>query len=349
MRANRNLTPVWIVYSDERRLDVGHEGALRSITVDDCLNGIATFTLIFDTAEVKVRDAGLISHGSKLSIHLGYKDDVQEVFCGEVMFFRGRFSENGVEQVEVRGSNLLYMLHNASRFRSFEGKSPSDVIRGILQAYSLKAEVEDFGVAREFQVEENTSDYEYLMKQSRTYGKQVYADGATVYVKNEVSVRTDEVIYEWGKTLVSFDVTENTSGLITGVDYTGWDKHNEEFFTGKAELSDLPVKIGGLKYWNETAKGGADDFVDSRVNLGGKDIEEAKQLALGMLQNNSYRFMRARGEGEGNYKLRPGVRVTVKMVGETYEGEYMAETVSHRFDYRSGYRVEFNLKRNMHS
>jgi phage protein D len=83
------------------------------------------------------------------------------------------------------------------------------------------------------------------------------------------------------------------------------------------------------------------------VSLNSEDSDEAKQLALGMLQSNSYKFMRADGAGEGNYKLRPGARVTIKMVGEPYEGEYMAETVTHHFDHQSGYTAEFTLKRNL--
>jgi len=53
------------------------------------------------------------------------------------------------------------------------------------------------------------------------------------------------------------------------------------------------------------------------------------------------------GKSEGNYKLRPGMRVTIKMVGEDIEGEYMSDVVVHTFDKQNGYITEFNLKRNM--
>jgi len=347
MRANKNLTPVCIIYSDGKRLDVEHEGALRSITITDCLNNISTFSVIFDTAEVKIKEKGLISSGSKLSIHLGYKDDVEEVFSGEVLSFRGMLTETGAEQLEVGGCNVLYRLNHATRFRSFEGKAPSEVLNKLIGTYSLKADVDSFGSAKPFRSEENMTDYEYLMKQAKAYGKQVYASGSTIHVKNEISVRTDEVIYEWGKSLMSFEAAEDVSGLVTGVDYAGWDYQNENFFVGSAGLGGMPVRVGGSKFWNEVNSGSGGNLVDSRVNLNSKDSGESGQLALGMLQNNSYNFMTAHGKGEGNYKLRPGMRVTVKMVGDSYEGEYIAEVVIHRFDYHTGYIAEFDLKRNM--
>jgi hypothetical protein len=347
MQANRNLTPVWIIYSDGRRLDVEHEGALQSIRVDDSLNGIGTFSLVFNMAENKIKEAGFIGGGSRLSIYLGYKDDVEEVFSGEVREFYGFYPEMGGEYVEVIGNNVLYKLHHSSHFRSFEGKAPSEVIRGVIDAYSLKAEVEDFGTPKLFQPEEEMTDYEYLMGQARAYGKQVYANDTTIHVKNEISIRSDEVIYEWGKSLVSLKAKQTGDGLLSSVDYIGREHLANKSFVDKATLNDIPVKIGGLKSCTEASTGGRGSRAAIEVDLSSEDSEEAKQLAIGMLQCNSYGLGYAYGVGEGNYKLRPGMRVTLKMVSETYEGEHMAEKVVHRFDRRNGYTVEFDLKRNM--
>jgi phage protein D len=41
------------------------------------------------------------------------------------------------------------------------------------------------------------------------------------------------------------------------------------------------------------------------------------------------------------------MRVTVKAAGEAFEGEYVAEAVTHRFSLGGGYTTEFLLKRNM--
>ena len=48
---NKTLTPVWIVYVDGKRLDTKHEGALKKIVVNDRLNGVGTFSLLFDVSE----------------------------------------------------------------------------------------------------------------------------------------------------------------------------------------------------------------------------------------------------------------------------------------------------------
>jgi len=345
MSENKHLTPVFIVYADGKRLDIEHEGALKSITVTDCLNGIGRFSLLFDNAGVKVWEKGDLTLESEVSVHLGYKDDVEEVFSGEVTGVRGIFHESGGEQVEVNGSSVLQRLNHATHCRSYENKKQSEIIKGILDGYSLEGEIEDFGASHEFQSEENITDYDYLMAAAKAYGKQVYASGSTVYVKSEITVRNDEIIYELGKSLIKLEAVQDVSKVVSSVDYVGWDNLKNESFIGKAVLNDLTVKVGGSKDWTKVSNGGK--YEANWADMALKDGEDAKQMALGQLQSNSFLFGYARGKGEGNYKLRPGMRVTLKMTGEAFEGEYIAEEVIHRFDRERGYSTEFKLKRNM--
>lgn len=347
MSENKHLTPVWIVYVDGKRLDVDHEGALKKIVINDRLNGVSTFSLLFDTTAVKIRDSGAISLESKVSIHLGYKDDVDEVFDGEVLAFRAILPEYGVEQLEVSGCNALHRLAHGLHYRSFEKKAPSAILKELIDGYSLKAKLDEFGAEAPFSSEQGQSDYEYLMSVAGTYGKDVYAYGDTVYIADEISVHTDEIIYEWGKSLVSFEGEQDIRPLLSECAYIGWDGLKNESFTGKAAVADLPVKVGGSKDWTKVSKGGGGKWAGTVIDNSLVDADDATKRATGMLQTNSFFFSRAKGSGEGNYKLLPGMRVTIKMAGESFSGEYIADTVTHRFDYRSGYMTDFTLKRNM--
>jgi phage protein D len=347
MADNKHLTPVQIIYADGARLDVEHEGALREIVVKDVLNGISSFSILYDTSEVKIADKDLISLEGELAIHLGYKDDVEEVFVGEVLEMKAFCSEYGTEKLEVSGCNALHKLAHGEHSASFEKKKPSAVIKETIEAYSLTAEVDDFGVETEFSTQDGYSDYKYLMNMAHLYGKDVFADKDKIYVAEEISVRTDEVILEWGKSLISFEAGLNLKPLLSGYDYVGWDPLKGESFTGGATLSDLTLKVGGSNDWTKSSKGGSGKFTGYVSDLRLYDTDDAKNRAIGLLQKNSFQFGYARGKCEGNYKIRPGMRVTLKMVGEKFEGEYVAEEVLHRFSYTDGYTTSVVLKRNM--
>ncbi|MBR0098243.1 MAG: hypothetical protein IJP90_00815, partial [Treponema sp.] len=94
-REEKHLTPVWIVYVDGKRLDTEHEGALQKIHMDDVLDGVGACTLEFDTSAVRIAESGTFSFESVVSVHLGYKDDCEEVFAGEVTDFETRYNEYG--------------------------------------------------------------------------------------------------------------------------------------------------------------------------------------------------------------------------------------------------------------
>lgn len=343
---NKHLTPVWIVYVEGKRLDTDHEGALKRITVKDCLNGIGRCTLLFDSSAVKLRDAGMLELEKKISIHMGYKDDAEEVFCGEITKTRIKLNEYGHDELEVSGCNALYKLRHGRHLVSYEKKTVSDAVKDIIGKYSLSAETDKFGGKHLFSVEQGITDYDYVMNAASAYGMEVYAYDTKIYVKKEIDIHKDEIIYEWGKSLVSFEGSDDIEGMLSGAAVTGWNMGKCEAFSGKAAAGDVPVKVGGSSDWTSESKAG--NTADSaEFNGRSLDADDAKNLAIGILQKNSYGYMYGNGSGEGNYKLHPGMRVTVKYAGDVFSGEYMAETVTHTLDVGGAFLTSFTLKRNM--
>lgn len=344
---NKTLTPVWICYLDGKRLDTTHEGALKKISVKDTLNGIGQCTLLFDTSAEKLLELGTFSLESQISVHLGYKDDVEEVFNGEITGFNALFKEFGHEMVEVKCCNAMYKLTHGKHFTSVENKTCSDAIKEIIEKYSLTADVDSFGASFVFDDIYNLTDYEYLELCANKYGKDFYAYGTKVYVKDNIDVRSDEVIFEWGKSLIDFYPVQSIENLYSEVNCVGWDSQKCESITGTAKLTDLTVQVGGSKDWTKVSKGGNGMFVHNVIDNSFLDNDDAKNVALGVLLKNSMKFISANGTAEGTYKLLPGMRVNIKYVGKTFEGEYIAESVTHEFDTLNGYKTKFCLKRNM--
>jgi phage protein D len=347
MSETSRLTPVWIVYADGKRLDTEHEGALLGITVNDRLGGAGVFSLVFDTAQTDIRSRGLIGLGSRINIHLGYKDSVEEVFAADVLGFRTKLSSLGSASLEVTGCSELHKLQHGKHSRSFEKKTPADIIKTIAGIYSLKAEVENFGAAQEFSASREETDLELVLRLASFYGKEVYAANACLYTAAEITVRNDEIIYEWGKNLMEFEAEENVRGLESGFTAFGWDTGKSEAFNSRAAPDTIPLRIGGDRHWTAHIPDAGAAWESHSFEPRLTDAEDARLFAAAQLQRSSFRYARARGSGEGNSKLRPGMRVLIKAAGGAYNGEYIADTVRHLFDDSSGYRTDFTLKRNM--
>ena len=65
------------------------------------------------------------------------------------------------------------------------------------------------------------------------------------------------------------------------------------------------------------------------------------------MQNRSMEYQTGAVKCEGNRRLAPGTRVTVKYVGESFSGEYIAERVVHELSVSGGFTTEVYVKRNM--
>ena len=341
---NKTLTPVWIAYVDGKRLNTDYEGALKSINVMDCINGIGTASMLFDMSAVNFDEDEVFSIMSEVSIHLGYKDDVEEVFKGVVTHFAPRFAEYENPKMEVKISSKLFQLLNGQHTRTYLDKTPSDIIKQILSEYSLDCDIEDFGPTFSEIEQFNVTDYDYLKLLTESYGKSFYCYDNKVTVKTEITPSNDDVILEWGKSLISADTEVKINGQLSEVTCFGHDWQSDKDFKGTAKMSDLPLKIGGSYNWEDNSKGSDPNKVHF-IN-GGVDEADAKELAAAFLLRRSFEFQTARAKSEGNYKIKPGNRLTLKYLGEEFSGEYLIRFVRHSFDMYNGYETECDLMRN---
>ena len=343
---NKTLTPVWIAYVDGKRLDIDYEGALKRIYIHDSLDSAGTASLLFDISSADFGKDGAFAIGSEVSIHLGYKDDVQEVFAGEVTGFAPRLDEYSAPLMEVKMHSKLRRLNKGTRYISFEHKTPADIIRDIVQGYNLKADVEDFGPEYNYIEQKNFTDYGYIMYLAGKYGKSVYCHGDTVYVKTEITPTNDNVVLERGKTIISARTKTDLAAQLSAVTATGWYVMKCGGFTATATMKDLPLKIGGEYCWEDNAKGYDPHKVEQLSSGSFTDEKDALEVAKSVLLGRSLQFQSCDAKTEGSGHIRPGNRLTVKYLGKHSDGEYLVQSVEHSLSVQDGYFTTCHLIRN---
>ena len=343
---NRTLTPVWIAYVDGVRLGTGYEGALKRIYIHDRLDFAGTASLLFGSSPLDFCNDGTFTIGSEVSIHLGYKDDVQEVFAGEVTGFAPRLDEYSAPLMEVKMHSKLHRLNKGTRCASFEHKTPAGIIRDIVQGYNLNADVEDFGPEYSYIEQSSYTDHGYILYLAGKYGKTVYCHGNTVHVKTEIAPTDDDVVLEWGKTIISARTKTDLAAQLSAVTATGWDMRKCSGFTATATMKNVPLKIGGEYCWEDNAKGYDSHKVWQLSSSSFTDGKDAMEVARSVLLGRSLQFQSCEAKTEGNSRIRPGNRLTVKYLGRHSDGEYLVQSVEHSLCVQEGYFTTCHLKRN---
>jgi phage protein D len=344
MSSDYSLTPLCIVYVDGIRLDQNHEGALVKVVVSDRFNGIGTAELCFDADSFDVRTAGVLVFDSRVRIFLGYKDRVGEVFSGFVTGFRSILRGGEARRLVVCVHNALSLLNRGQRRRSFADRTPSALVRGLVEAHDLKAAVTDFGEQRELFVQDCCTDYRYLRSLAGSYGLDVYAFGDTVYVSDRIMINSDDVIFEWGKNLVFFEASETDEDVLDSFTVSGRNYLKDEALLETARRSCLGRKLGGAALW----KGRLQDYAGAEPRLEARSGAEAHALAEAVLVRNSFRYGGTFGMTPGCNALFPGMVVSLKgfSCNPRCNGEYLARRVYHVFGRGSGYTTSFSLERN---
>ena len=147
----------------------------------------------------------------------------------------------------------MHRLQNAHQALSFEFKTLSEALVSRLESYGIKAHVDSFGTKKYF-VESQITDYEFLMESANKYGKTVYAHGNKGYVKDEVTICNEDVVLEWGKSLVYFRGRESLKGQLSGCSFVGWDSRKGQGITGRVSLGEVPLMVGGGRSWEDNSK-----------------------------------------------------------------------------------------------
>ncbi|WP_245535685.1 phage late control D family protein [Treponema succinifaciens] len=331
---------------DGARLGWKHEGALKSIRIHDGLNSIGTASLVFDLPATDFDNDDVFSEGSEVSVHLGYKDDVEEVFSGEVTGFVPRFGEYGAPQMEVQIETKLHRLDKGIRAKAFESKTTAQIIKEIITNHNLKAEVEEFGPKHNYTEQRNITDYDYITQLACKYGKAVWCQGSTVYVKTEITPSDDDVILEWGKSIISARAKTSMTKQLSAATCTGWSIMDCRGFAATATMKDIPLKIGGEYSWEDNSKGYDPKKIEQITTEEIIDEEDAAAVAKAYIQNRSFKFQSCDIKTQGNYHIKPGNRLTVKYIGKQSDGEYLIESVEHTLDIQEGFITRCHLIRN---
>ena len=343
---NKTLTPIWIVYADGARLPWKYDGALRKIRVFDKLNAVGIARLTFGLPAADFDNDDVFCEGSEVSVHLGYKDDVEEVFSGEVTGFAPRFGEYGAPQMEVQIETKLHRLDKGVHAKAFESKTTSQIIEEIITKHNLKAEVEEFGPMHNYTEQRNITDYDYITQLAYKYGKAVWCQGNTIYVKTEITPSEDDVILEWEKSIISARSKTSITKQLSAATCTGWSMMDCRGFTATATMKDIPLKIGGEYSWEDNSKGYDPKKIEQITTEEIPDEEDAAAVAKAYIQNRSFKFQRYDIKTQGNYRIKPGNRLTVKYIGKQNDGEYLIESVEHTLDIQEGFITKCHLIRN---
>lgn len=278
-----------------------------------------------------------------------------KLISGEITSIEPLFRDDGQVHLRIRGYDAAHRLTYGKKTRAWGTGAAANVtedkiVKMIAGEHGLTPTVNMSGlsgVAYEYVMQYNQSDWDFLWARAQLLGYQIFADGTKLNFSPASSLRhTAPVKLAWGENLRSFKPRFVDAGAVTGAQAYGWDADKKEGVTASSIPSQTQSDAASSPGVGKGRKGGA-------KSLSSKPKEHvispvvrtqliAKALAKASFLQHESHYVRASGEADGDPTLLAGCKAEIKNVGVRFSGTYFVTQARHI--YRSGrYKVEFEI------
>jgi len=331
---------------------------LKEVTVEMKRNEASTCTLVFETVrdefgiwniqDAMDGDSNVFYPWKQITISASFGGYVEEVMRGYIKDVRSECPQDmGSATVRVTGQDESILLDREQTCQSLstqEGPLSDNAIITQLAGSFMEVDAEE-GLSNAT-LGKATTDIELLKERARANGFEIYFREGTLYFhapRLEGEHQSTIMVYAGRQTncinfSTSFDGHKPDQVIVTRAASTGTESEEDIF------ESNLPL-LGSRSA--DSQNSGLQPFIWSMPQPLGSENEEARSRAQAAANENAWKIT---GEGSLDGSVYGHVLLTHRTVrvdgaGESNNGIYYVDQVTHRFD-SSGYKQDFRLLRN---
>lgn len=345
-----SLAPELELRINQAQFHLDARSDLISVNVLEDVNaaGMFSFTLLcWDGSEMKVKwiDDQRFKEGNTVEIDMGYRDNMQNLFKGEITGLEPDFPNQEPPTLTVRGYDRRHRLMGRCKTRTFLNMKDSDIASQVAGDWSLAPEVDDTRVTLDYVLQHNQTDFEFLQERAQRIGYEMVVIDKTLHFRERRNQGSAEVILKREVELLEFSARLTTVGQVEEVLVQGWNPKNKEEVVARSGAGD-EQDMGGATSGPAKAQQAFGNTGGTTVNIPVLSQAEADQLASGTFKEMALHYIEGHGVCIGRPDLRAGRLVEIEGLGQRFSGRYYVTSAEHTFRPRSGYRTNFIVRRN---
>jgi phage protein D len=316
-----------------------------SLVVDDSVDLPTMFEFkIIQSA--RWLDEETFAIGKEVQVKMGYNGDLATLLKGEITALEPEFFSTRETQITVRGYDRLHRLLRERKTRTFLRRRDSEIASQIAFDAGLTARVEDSRIPRDYVIQANQTDLDFLRERARLVNFEIAIDDWNLKFRPVGNNNTDVLELSFDDFLVEFFPRLSAFGQVGAVNVRGWNPKAKKEVVGKSRPLGGDSTMGGSlpgSFVAERAFGSALYTLTSQPVM---EVAEAQGIADARLSQRGLGFVTGDGVCLGLTDLRAGIVIIIKSIGTRFSGPYYVTSAAHRLDERNGYRTHFSVKRN---
>lgn len=346
------LAPNCDVLIDDRPLKIVPQSGLTRLEITQDLEAPGMVTLEFDDywdlSKGAIDDSliDLFELGGQVEVKLGYGQQSESVFIGDITGLEPEFSREGPPRLVVRGHDFSHRLMRGTKTQTFTEMRDSDIVSQVARGAKLSVQASRTKEKLDYVLQHNQTDLAFIRQRAARIGYEAIVEHKKLLFRpfklKEKSTLTLHLEDLW-----EFSPRLSTLGLVDKVEVRGWNPSQKKpEVIGKAQVGDQQfAKLGRVS----GAKVAVKEFGRATrqiINQTASSIPEAKAIAEGQLNLIALGYITGQGSCQGNSALRPGNLITIEGIGKQFSGDYYVTATTHRYSEEVGYETEFTVRRN---
>src|SRR5262245_57917855 len=292
------------------------------------MSGFALELNNWDDVNLKFKHSDSIAFrlGSRVSVRIGYADELMTVATGTISTLAPKFPDGASPTVSVSGLDGMLRLKEskptAERDKIFLNMADWQIAERIAQRNRLRIETTKEGPVHDRVMQKNQSDAQFLMERAKRLDFDCYilpdaktGEETLFFIKptdgrDTRPIRLFRLAYQPGLTtgptalppglvpnLIDFTPTLTISKQVSKLTVRGWNPRTKQPIAVEASASDLPAGQNsadgesGPQAANTAAGGRQEVVVDAPITT----EDEARALAVSLLRERAYEFITATG------------------------------------------------------
>lgn len=291
------------------------------IKVRDWLESDPKKSLLIDNSYFKI--------GENVVIELGEDKSTKPVFNGIVAKQGLKMNaENGSCYIEIVAKDKAVCLTIADHILSFKEKTDNEILKSVISAQGLSAEVSGLDLKHESFTQYNMTDWDLINIRAEAYGKIVLVKNGKVSVLEPKNSGGSPTV-TFGENIIKMDLEVNADYQIEDVTGKIWDVKSQKVKDVKA-TSPGEKSFGSVGFADATkaTKKQKPDFFLSGINT----EEEVKNVISGNLSLSRFAKIQGYISVEGDNSIEPNTCIKINKGAAVFQGNAYVSGVKHILD-----------------
>lgn len=316
--------------------------AIVSVEVDDSLTLPDMFSIHLRDPNLEWIDADTFSLGTEVEISAGRENQETTILKGEITGIEPRLNREMGPTIMIRGFDKSHRLNRGRKTKSYQQMTDSDIAQSVAQDNSLRCQADSTSQVREYVLQDNQTDWEFLISRAERVGYRVLVEDDTLHFVQFPDSGAQTPTLEWADELLEFNARLSSARQVSEVIVQGWNPEQQEQIVGRATQPNDTPQIGESRQGGaatQSAFGAASEIVVDRPVF---SQAEADTLAQAVCDEIGQGFIEAECVAVGNAAIQAGVNIRLDGLGNRFSGTYRVTHALHRYD-RDGYKTRFTV------